>query len=279
MIPAARDKKTTCPSKTRTREDMVIAAIDPEEGRRHICFGSCLPEGADWRCSYTLRNEANKMRNSLETTTTICTTLFAWTDVNVYFPNVYFFDQKPSKTQELLAKTCVSECRAAIFASRTIRVFSVSWSHTSPKMCYTHKCEGRHRLHIFNHNQSLWVPVHTGTLPQTNKPGLCAAQHFPTPPLPMECPQPQVRVERRLKPDEWRSGTACSPGPYFTPPSLIKMRCGTLRSQGSLFQLREEGHVHAGMHGRSTGQRVVPKLHDWLILQRFLPWSIDYIPE
>lgn len=30
-------------------------------------------------------------------------TLFAQTDMNVYFPNVYLFDQKPSKTQELLA--------------------------------------------------------------------------------------------------------------------------------------------------------------------------------
>lgn len=156
-------KETTCPFKTRTNEDMVIAAIDPQEGRRHICFGSCLPEGVDRWGSYTVRNEANVMRNSLERTTTICMTLFAQTDMNVYFPNVYLFDQKPSKTQELLATmcVCVPEFRAAIFASRTMRVFSVLWSHTSLKMCYTHKCERPHQLHIFNHNQSLWVPVHT----------------------------------------------------------------------------------------------------------------------
>lgn len=29
-----------------------------------------------------------------------------------------------------------------------------------------------------------------------------------------------------MKPDEWSLGTACSPGPYFTPQSLIKTRCG-----------------------------------------------------
>lgn len=81
----------------------MIAAIDPQEGRCHICFGSCLPEGVDRWGSYTARNESNMMRNSLERTTTICMTLFEQTDMNVYFPNVYLFDQKPSKTQELLA--------------------------------------------------------------------------------------------------------------------------------------------------------------------------------
>lgn len=89
----------------------MIAAIDPQEGRRHICFGSCLPEGVDWWGSYTVRNEANVMRNSLERTTTICMTLFAQKDMNVYFPNVYLFDQKPSKTQELLATMCVCMCQ------------------------------------------------------------------------------------------------------------------------------------------------------------------------
>jgi hypothetical protein len=34
--------------------------------------------------------------------------------------------------------------------------------------------------------------------------------------------RPHPRVERRLKPDECDFGAAGSPGPYFTPQSLIK---------------------------------------------------------
>lgn len=174
-------------------------------------------------------------------------------------------------------------CSAAVCSSWTIRASSVWWSYTSLKERYTHKCEGLHWLQIFNHNQRLWVPGHTQahSLKQINLPFVLLSTSQPPPPrgLEMECPQPQLRVERRLKPDEWRSGTACSPSPYFTPPSLIKMRCGSVCSQGCLFQLREEARLLAEIHGRCTGQRVMTKCCDWLTLalQRFLR-SAAYIP-
>lgn len=60
-------------------------------------------------------------------------------------------------------------------------------------------------------------------------PLCCSALLLPTPPMSRKGmpTRPHPRAERRLKPDEWSSGTACSPGPYFTPQSLIKTRCGT----------------------------------------------------
>ncbi len=80
--------------------------------------------------------------------------------------------------------------------------------------------------------------LHTDTLLQTNMPALCAAQHhfFPTPsPTSREGmpTRPHPRAERRLKPDEWSLGTACSPGPYFTPQSLIKTRCGASQAKAA----------------------------------------------
>lgn len=49
---------------------------------------------------------------------------------------------------------------------------------------------------------------------------------------------------------------------------------------GSSFQPREEGHALAGIHGRSTGQRVATAACDWLSLprQRRLLASAAYIP-
>lgn len=115
---------------------------------------------------------------------------------------------------------------------------------------------------LFNSNQSQ----------RANTPGLCAAQHhfFPTP-SPMSRKgmptRPHPRAERRLKPDEWRSGTACSPGPYFTPPSLIKTRRGARWAKAAYSGSEKDIGLQRYSGRGADGARVTAEVSDWLKLR------------
>lgn len=93
-------------------------------------------------------------------------------------------------------------------------------------------------------------------------PLCCSAPLLPTP-HPMSRKgmptRPHPRAERRLKPDEWSSGTACSLGPYFTPQSLIKTRCGTSWAKAAYSGLEKDICLqwHSGRGG--NGAKVTAK--------------------
>lgn len=118
-----------------------------------------------------------------------------------------------------------------------------------------------------------------------------APSHPPTPSSRKGMPtRPHPRAERRLKPDEWSLGTACAPGPYFTPQSLIKTRCGTSWAEAAYSGSEKDICLqwHRGLGG--NGAKVTTKV-SWIgscyLSRGFLEkaqtshiWSqIKYIPS